>query len=53
MTPGAAYAPQSEGGLQPMDPRLGIAWPLPISELSARDSGHALLDDQTKIFAAT
>ena len=39
----AAYAPQAEGGLRPTDPRLGIAWPLPISELSARDAGHALL----------
>ena len=40
----AAYAPAVEGGLCPTDPRLGIEWPLPISELSARDAGHPLLD---------
>lgn len=40
----AAYAPESEGGLRPTDPRLGIQWPLPISEISARDAGHALLN---------
>jgi dTDP-4-dehydrorhamnose 3,5-epimerase len=35
-----AYTPQAECGLNPRDPRLGVAWPLPISELSARDAGH-------------
>ena len=39
----AAYAAQAEGGLNPNDPRLGIAWPLAIAELSARDAGHALI----------
>lgn len=39
----AAYAPQAEGGLRPTDPSLGITWPLPIAELSARDAGHPLL----------
>jgi len=38
-----AYAAQAEGGLNPNDPRLGIAWPLAIAELSARDAGHALI----------
>lgn len=38
-----AYAAQAEGGLQPNDPRLGITWPLAITELSARDAGHALI----------
>lgn len=38
-----AYAAQAEGGLNPADPRLGIAWPLAITELSARDAGHALI----------
>lgn len=41
----SAYAPQSEGGLHPLDERLGIAWPKPITELSARDAGHARLTD--------
>lgn len=38
-----AYAAHAEGGLNPTDPRLGIAWPLAIAELSARDAGHALI----------
>lgn len=39
----AAYVPDAEGGLQPQDPALAIAWPLAISEISARDMQHALL----------
>lgn len=39
-----AYAPQAEGGLRPTDPALGIEWPLPIGEMSERDSSHPLLD---------
>ena len=39
----AAYAPQAEGGVRWDDPRLGIAWPLPPTGISARDGGHALL----------
>lgn len=35
-----AYAPQSEGGLNPRDPALAIEWPLEITEMSARDAGH-------------
>jgi dTDP-4-dehydrorhamnose 3,5-epimerase len=38
-----AYAAQAEGGLNPNDPRLGIAWPLAIAELSLRDEGYALI----------
>lgn len=37
------YDAQAEGGLKPTDPRLGIAWPLDIVELSARDAGHPLI----------
>jgi len=37
----AAYAAQTEAGLNPQDERLAIAWPLPMAELSARDAGHA------------
>ncbi|HEX2543233.1 MAG TPA: dTDP-4-dehydrorhamnose 3,5-epimerase family protein [Ramlibacter sp.] len=39
----AAYAPQAEGGVRCDDPRLGIAWPLPVLGLSERDRSHALL----------
>jgi dTDP-4-dehydrorhamnose 3,5-epimerase len=41
----AAYAAKSEGGIQPTDLRLGIAWPLPIADVSARDLGHPALTD--------
>lgn len=33
----APYAPDSEGGVNPFDERLKIAWPLPPGELSPRD----------------
>lgn len=39
----AAYAPQAEAGLHPQDPRLAIAWPLPVQHLSTRDAHHPLL----------
>jgi dTDP-4-dehydrorhamnose 3,5-epimerase len=41
----AAYAPQAEGGLNPLDPRLAITWPLPVQNLSPRDSGHPMISD--------
>jgi dTDP-4-dehydrorhamnose 3,5-epimerase len=39
----AAYQPAAEGGLHPLDPRLAIAWPLPVGDMSARDSAHPAL----------
>jgi dTDP-4-dehydrorhamnose 3,5-epimerase len=39
----AAYTSAYEGGLHPGDTRLAITWPLPITELSARDAAHILL----------
>lgn len=33
----AAYAPCFEGGLQALDPALGIDWPLPVIQRSPRD----------------
>jgi dTDP-4-dehydrorhamnose 3,5-epimerase len=44
----AAHAPQSESGLNPQDERLAIAWPLAITELSARDAGHARITESFK-----
>lgn len=41
----APYAPDHEGGLRHDDPRLGIAWPLPVSNLSERDRCHAFLGE--------
>jgi dTDP-4-dehydrorhamnose 3,5-epimerase len=40
----AAYDPAAEGGVHPLDPRLAIAWPLPVGHLSARDASFAPLD---------
>jgi dTDP-4-dehydrorhamnose 3,5-epimerase len=37
------HAPASEGGINPLDPRVGIAWPQPITEQSARDKEHPML----------
>jgi dTDP-4-dehydrorhamnose 3,5-epimerase len=38
-----AYQPGSEGALHPREPRVGVAWPLEITEFSARDEGHPML----------
>ncbi|OFE11750.1 dTDP-4-dehydrorhamnose 3,5-epimerase [Pseudohongiella acticola] len=40
----AAYHPDAEAGLSAQDPRLAIHWPQDITELSARDAGHNLID---------
>jgi dTDP-4-dehydrorhamnose 3,5-epimerase len=37
------YVPEAEGGLSPTDPRLAIAWPLEVTEMSERDNQHPLL----------
>lgn len=39
-----AYHPESEGALNVADPKLGIAWPLPITEISERDRNHKLIE---------
>jgi dTDP-4-dehydrorhamnose 3,5-epimerase len=40
---GEFYVPDAEGGLRYNDPRLGIVWPLPATEISAKDGGWPLL----------
>jgi dTDP-4-dehydrorhamnose 3,5-epimerase len=40
----AAFAPEAEGGLNALDPRLSIDWPLPPIERSERDRSLPLLD---------
>lgn len=40
----AAYHPESEGALNAADPRLGIAWPLAITDISERDRNHKLIE---------
>lgn len=34
------YQASAESGLDAFDPRLAIAWPLPVADRSARDSAH-------------
>jgi dTDP-4-dehydrorhamnose 3,5-epimerase len=40
---GEFYSPDDEGGLAHDDPRLGISWPLPVTEMSPKDRGWAQL----------
>lgn len=40
----ACYTPAVEGGVRHDDPALGIRWPLPVADLSPRDSSHPLID---------
>ena len=42
----ALYKPDSEGGVRYDDPALGITWPLPVTDISARDSSHAFIDSR-------
>jgi dTDP-4-dehydrorhamnose 3,5-epimerase len=41
----APWDATAEGAVNATDPRLGIAWPLPISQRSSRDEAHPVLDD--------
>jgi dTDP-4-dehydrorhamnose 3,5-epimerase len=43
----ASHHSGSEGGLHPLDPALSIPWPLPVAEMSARDSSHPFLKGET------
>ena len=40
----AFYKPNSESGVRHDDPELGINWPLPVTDISKRDSSHAYID---------
>jgi dTDP-4-dehydrorhamnose 3,5-epimerase len=42
---GEFYAPGMEGGLAHDDPRLGLVWPLPVTEISPKDAAWAPLDE--------
>lgn len=41
---GDAYSPADAGGLSYDDPRLGLTWPLPVTQISAMDAGWLPLD---------
>lgn len=40
----AFYTPASEGGVRHDDPKLAIAWPLPLTDISPRDTAHPFID---------
>jgi len=42
---GEYYTPAAEGGLRFDDRRLGLTWPLPVGEISAKDSAWKPLDE--------
>ena len=42
---GEFYTPSAEGGLLYRDPRLGLTWPLPVTEISPKDDAWRLLDE--------
>jgi len=42
---GEFYTPGSEGGLMYNDTRLGLKWPLPVTEISPKDDSWKLLTD--------
>ena len=42
---GEFYTPAAESGLRGSDPRLAIAWPLPVSDISDKDRAWPLLDE--------
>lgn len=39
-----AHHPESENGLHPLDPALALSWPLPVAEMSAKDSTRPFRD---------
>ena len=40
------YRPKYEGGIHPLDPRLGINWPLHVSLVSERDSHASFVSEK-------
>lgn len=42
---GEYYSPENEGGLMYNDRRLGLRWPLPVSQISEKDNKWRLLEE--------
>lgn len=40
----AFWCPEAEAAIHPLDPSVGIHWPLPITAMSERDRSHAYLE---------
>jgi dTDP-4-dehydrorhamnose 3,5-epimerase len=45
----APYHRDSEAGINPFEPRLGIAWPLPATEISDRDRSLPFIEDEVRM----
>jgi dTDP-4-dehydrorhamnose 3,5-epimerase len=43
---GEFYTPAAESGLRYNDPRLAIAWPLPVTDMSEKDQSWPLLEER-------
>lgn len=43
-----AFYSQAESGLHIADPRIGIVWPIAMTELSERDRNHSFIDPDFK-----
>ncbi|CAD6540210.1 dTDP-4-dehydrorhamnose 3,5-epimerase family protein [Paraburkholderia metrosideri] len=41
----AFYTPTAEGGLRHDDPRVGISWLIPVTDMSERDRAHPLITE--------
>jgi dTDP-4-dehydrorhamnose 3,5-epimerase len=39
----ASYAKGAEGAISPLEPRVGVRWPLPVAAMSERDASHPAL----------
>ena len=50
---GEFYAPETEGGLLFSDPRLGLEWPLPVSEISPKDAAWKPLSEVEPVFGSS
>ncbi|BCL60559.1 dTDP-4-dehydrorhamnose 3,5-epimerase [Desulfomarina profundi] len=44
----AVYSPSAEDGLNPLDPKLALPWPLPHTAISERDEKHPVLNQNFK-----
>lgn len=42
----AAYNAEAEDGLNALDPRLSVEWPLPVHGASSRDAAYPFIDDK-------
>ena len=48
---GEFYTPEAEGGLRHDDPRLGLTWPLPVTEITEKDRAFPLLSEHEQEIA--